>query len=121
MTVSYRVGERDERPWGDWEVLDIGPAYVVKRIRIHPGESLSLQLHHFRDEHWTVVAGNGLITIGEKTRPISANETASIAAGSAHSMANTGSEILVFIETQTGSRLAEDDIVRLSDPLLTDT
>ncbi len=115
MTVSYHIGEREDRPWGDWEVLDVGPTYVVKRIRIHPGESLSLQLHHFREEHWTVVAGSGLITIGDETRPIATNDTASIASGCAHRMNNTGTETLVFIEVQIGSCLSEDDIVRLSD------
>ena len=33
MSNSYAAGQNDVRPWGDWTVLDVGPGYVVKRIR----------------------------------------------------------------------------------------
>ena len=48
MTVNYKKGEKDTRPWGDWEVLDVGENYIVKRIRVLPDKKLSLQMHHHR-------------------------------------------------------------------------
>ncbi|MBO7333039.1 MAG: hypothetical protein J6U64_05185, partial [Alphaproteobacteria bacterium] len=32
MAVTYKVGEKDTRPWGTWEVIDAGENYIVKRI-----------------------------------------------------------------------------------------
>ena len=34
---TYKRGEHDKRPWGSWEVLDLGRAHVVKRIVVLPG------------------------------------------------------------------------------------
>ena len=48
------------RPWGSYESLASGEGYQVKHIIVNPGESLSLQLHHRRAEHWTVIKGTGL-------------------------------------------------------------
>ena len=116
MTVAYHKGERGVRPWGEWEVLEVGPTFAVKRIRILPGEKLSLQVHRHRDEHWVIVAGSGTITLGEVTRPVGPNEPFHIPLGRVHSMENTGDVLLEFIEVQSGELLDEDDIVRLSDP-----
>ena len=51
------------RPWGNYERLDIGEKYQVKRIIISPGGVLSLQKHRHRAEHWVVVSGNPEVTI----------------------------------------------------------
>ena len=32
MSVSYKVGEMGERPWGTWEVLEASCNYCVKKI-----------------------------------------------------------------------------------------
>ena len=36
MVNNYAAGQSDTRPWGDWTVLDAGPGYAVKRIRVRP-------------------------------------------------------------------------------------
>ena len=59
----------DTRPWGNFEVIDIGSNFKVKRITVMPGKRLSLQSHKHRKEHWIVENGeaeveiNGEITI----------------------------------------------------------
>lgn len=53
----YSAGERDQRPWGTWEVLATGPGYTLKRIAVNPGHRLSRQYHNHRCEHWIIVAG----------------------------------------------------------------
>jgi len=107
--------ERDERPWGMFEVLAEGEGYKVKRIEIKPGHRLSLQMHKSRSEHWVVVSGEAVITVGEREMILRANEDALIPRGTKHRVANPGTTLLVFIEVQCGAYLGEDDIIRFED------
>ena len=54
--------ERDERPWGLFEVLEEGEHYKVKRVEVLPGGRLSPHRHRRRSEHWVVVRGRGLLS-----------------------------------------------------------
>ncbi len=113
--VTYSAGEADQRPWGEWRVLSAEPGCVVKRIQVKPGARLSLQRHAHRSEHWIIVAGTGLATLGEQGIPLAPGSTVFIPASVVHRIANTGEADLVFIEVQTGALLSEDDIERLAD------
>ncbi len=112
---DYAVGQRDGRPWGDWAVIDAGPGFAVKRIRVVPGGILSLQRHQHRAEQWTIVAGSARITRNTDTIDLHAGESIGIGLGDIHRIANPGDEDMVFIEVQTGVELREDDIERLED------
>ena len=114
MTANEGL-EHDVRPWGEYFVLADEPTFKVKRLVVTPGQRLSLQLHHKRSEHWFVVHGTGLVTVGEVVREITAGEAIDIPMGTAHRMENHGAEPLVFVEVQHGTYFGEDDIVRLSD------
>lgn len=114
-TSAYSRGQSDKRPWGRWEVLDVGERHIVKRITVNPGHMLSLQYHDHRDEHWVVVRGKAVITLGKETISRKENETAYIPASTVHRIGNEGPELLEFIEIQTGEILSEDDITRLED------
>jgi mannose-6-phosphate isomerase len=107
--------ERDERPWGRYEVLAEGVGYKVKRIEVKPGQRLSLQSHEKRSEHWVIVAGTALATLGEQEISLCANQHLIIPTQTRHRVANPGEELLVFIEVQSGSYLGEDDITRFED------
>ncbi len=107
--------ERDERPWGMYEVLAEGEGYKVKRIEVRPGQRLSLQMHQSRSEHWVIVAGEALVTLGEREIRLRANEETIIPEQTKHRVANPASTPLVFIEVQCGSYLGEDDITRFED------
>ena len=50
--------EIESRPWGMYEVLLDSPECKVKRITVAPGQKLSYQYHHKRQEQWTVIKGN---------------------------------------------------------------
>lgn len=115
MPVSYKVGDKDTRPWGTWEVIAVGAEYIVKRICVLPDKLLSLQLHHHRAEHWVVVEGVGTITLGDKTFEAPQNTPVYIPVGIKHRMANTTDRPMIFIEIQTGETLDESDIVRFED------
>jgi mannose-1-phosphate guanylyltransferase/mannose-6-phosphate isomerase len=103
------------RPWGSYTVINEGPGYKVKKITVLPGKRLSLQLHHQRAEHWIVVQGVALATIGTTVREVYPNESVYVPVETAHRLENQGSEPLAMIEVQTGAYLEEDDIVRLDD------
>jgi mannose-6-phosphate isomerase len=105
----------DERPWGNFQVLDEGAGYKVKRIVVLPGKRLSYQKHAERSEHWMVVAGRGTVTLDGRQSPVAIGQTVDVPEGTAHRIENTGDQSLVFIEIQRGSYLGEDDIVRLQD------
>ena len=103
------------RPWGNYEALDGGEKYQVKRICILPGGELSLQKHQKRSEHWVVVEGVAEVTIGDNVRTLRANEATYIPLGETHRLANRTSDPVTIIEVQTGSYFGEDDIIRLED------
>jgi mannose-6-phosphate isomerase-like protein (cupin superfamily) len=113
--VTYRRGDSDERPWGRWEVLDIGQGFAVKRITVKPGAILSLQLHHHRAEHWVVARGKARVTRGDAILELAAGEYVHIPQGTAHRIENPGIDTMEFIEVQYGDKLDENDIVRLED------
>lgn len=104
-----------ERPWGRYTVINAGPGFQVKQLEVHPGQRLSLQLHEHRAEHWVVVQGQALITIGKETKEVATNESVYVPLKTAHRLENPGTGPLRLIEVQTGSYLGEDDIVRLDD------
>jgi mannose-1-phosphate guanylyltransferase/mannose-6-phosphate isomerase len=103
------------RPWGDYDSVDNGERFQVKRIVVKPGARLSLQMHHHRAEHWIVVRGTALVTRGEERFIVSENESAYIPLGVTHRLENPGKMPLEMIEVQSGSYLGEDDIVRFDD------
>ncbi len=110
------VNEFDERPWGNYTVLDEGERFKVKRIEVLPEKRLSYQKHKRRAEHWFVVCGTAKVTLNDKEILIKTGEAIDIALGDAHRVENPDAkELLVFIETQTGDYFGEDDIVRLED------
>lgn len=113
--MNYKPGDHDKRPWGTWQVLDVGARHVVKRIVVEPGKILSLQLHHHRDEHWIIVKGTATVTVGDKVLIKKENESIFIPRETAHRIANDTTAPMEFIEVQTGNELREDDIVRLED------
>ena len=105
----------ENRPWGSFTVLDEGDSFKVKRISVNPGHKLSLQYHHHRSEHWTVVQGVATVTVGEDIKKVKINESVYIPLKEKHALANEGEELMQLIEVQLGDYLGEDDIVRLED------
>jgi len=103
------------RSWGWYNCIDIGHRFQVKRIRVKPGASLSLQKHHHRAEHWVVVQGEAEVTCGEKVFSLLENQSTYIPVGVVHKLKNPGKVELEMIEVQTGSYFGEDDIVRLEE------
>ena len=101
------------KPWGNYESLDEGVDYKVKRITLNPHQRFSLQYHRYREEHWSVVSGHGKITVAALEHEVVAGSNWIIPATALH-RATAGDEELVFIETQIGD-CYEEDIIRIED------
>ena len=114
-TATDNSPRYDERPWGNFTVLDEGAGYKVKRIVVLPGKRLSYQKHAQRAEHWMIVGGQAKVTLDSNDISLNLGEYVDIPVGAAHRIENPGSEDLIFIEVQRGDYLGEDDIVRLQD------
>jgi mannose-1-phosphate guanylyltransferase/mannose-6-phosphate isomerase len=103
------------RPWGHYDLVDIGDRHQTKRIVVKPGGKLSVQKHHHRAEHWVVVKGTALVTKGDEKQLITENESTFIPLGIVHCLENPGVIPLEIVEVQSGSYLGEDDIIRFGD------
>jgi len=102
-------------PWGEQEKLGEGDNFLVKHIKIKIGESISLQQHQHRAEHWIVIAGTALVECGGKQKTVQANQSVFIPMQEKHRLTNIGDCELQIIEVQTGQILSEDDIIRFED------
>lgn len=112
---TYRYHQTVYRPWGHYTVLDQGSNYKLKRLTVHQGASLSLQLHQYRSEYWVVVAGIATVENNREKIILKENESTFIALGNKHCLSNFSHNDLVLIELQIGSYLGEDDIIRFKD------
>lgn len=103
------------RPWGDYECIDEGHRFQVKRITVKPGEKLSLQMHYHRAEHWIVVKGTAIVECNGKEQLLTENQSTFIPIGATHRLTNPGRLPLELVEVQSGGYVGEDDIVRFED------
>lgn len=123
VVARLKAGQRSQaalhrevhRPWGSYDSVDAGDGFQVKRIKVKPGASLSLQSHERRAEHWIVVRGTARVTRNNDVFELFANQSTYIPIGAKHRLENPGTETLELIEVQSGDYLGEDDIVRYED------
>ncbi len=104
---------REERPWGSFERFTEGEPSTVKILRVAEGKRLSLQLHRRRSEFWRVIAGSGIVTVGEEERPARAGDEFEIPALTKHRLKG-GSGGISVLEIAQGD-FDENDIVRIED------
>jgi mannose-6-phosphate isomerase len=105
----------DERPWGNFTILDESDGYKVKRIEVLPNKRLSYQKHSRRSEHWFIIAGIAKVTLNDIEIVVKTGEAIDIPVEAKHRVENADNELLVFIEIQRGDYFGEDDIVRFED------
>lgn len=110
-----KVHNTAHRPWGSYTILLESHNYKIKQIIVKPKARLSLQKHYHRNEHWIVVSGSALVSVGDEQRFLKANQSTYIPMGEKHRLENPGVLPLVLIEVQMGEYLGEDDIVRFDD------
>lgn len=112
---EHRLHLTVQRPWGSYTVLDEKTDFKMKRITVSPGQSLSLQRHKHRSEHWIVVAGTATVVRDDEELTVCKNQSTYIPIGSKHRLENRDCVPLQLIEVQVGEYLNEDDIERYED------
>jgi mannose-6-phosphate isomerase-like protein (cupin superfamily) len=120
LDESYLTKEeivKVERPWGWYTTIhgNDNNGYKVKKIGVNPKERLSLQSHNKRSEHWVIVNGKAKVQIGNDFLELQKNQHVYIPKKTLHRMENIGEDMVIFIETQIGEYLGEDDIIRYED------
>ena len=105
----------EKRPWGSFFVLSDEKDFKNKKIEVNPSKRLSYQFHNKRSELWYILNGEGIVTINEKKTKVKKGSVVTIKKLEKHRIENNSSEILTFIEIQTGTYFGEDDIVRIED------
>lgn len=96
-----------EKSWGTYTVLDAQPGSMTIRVKIKAGNAMSYHSHEHRDEVWSVLSGNGKVTLNDEIESISAGIVIRIPRGTKHSiMAETD---LTVIEVQIGDEISVHD------------
>ena len=103
------------RPWGFYKNYFKGDKFLLKELTINKKSSISLQKHHHRSEHWTIISGRPKITIGKKIFFKDISESVFVPKGSVHRIENIYKEPVKIVEAQLGNILKETDIVRYKD------
>ena len=107
---------RIHRPWGSYlSLFEEKNNWLIKKIEVNPGSSLSLQMHKQRSEHWIVVEGTAEVQINNQKTILTKNQSTFIPIGAKHRLSNPSNQPLHIIEVQCGCYLGEDDIVRFED------
>ncbi len=112
---EYKRHREIYRPWGRSDVVVQTPRFNVNRITVKPGGAFSMHMHHHRAEHWVILEGTGQITVNGKQFLLTENQSTFIPIGAEHCLENPGRIPLEVLEIQSGSYLAEDDIIRIKD------
>ena len=107
--------QKIHRPWGNFTSIMKGETWQVKRLVINPKQSLSLQLHQHRSEHWVVVKGIAKVEINGEVSFLNVNESIYVPIKTKHRLSNPYEDELTLIEVQSGTYLGEDDIIRFED------
>lgn len=106
---------KENRPWGEFEVLFSAPNLKFKIMRILPGQRTSLQTHKYRDENLYINKGPVSIQIDQETREYFSEEKCLIERGIIHRIENKSDSIVEIIEIQAGIVVDENDIERIED------
>ena len=105
----------EEKRWGEYKVLEEnkfedGTKCLTKHLILKQGKSISMQLHHHRDEIWTIIAGEGEFTLENNTQLVKCGDIIKISKEQKHKIIALTD--LQIIETQIGDQLIEEDIER---------
>ena len=109
---------KTERPWGYYRVLHEVPGTKVKELTINPGQSLSMQRHASRAEHWHVSYGAcdvfSMMPDGYALPVVLLSEHMNyhVPTGQWHRLTNPYEIPCKIVEIQYGAACTEEDIER---------
>jgi mannose-1-phosphate guanylyltransferase/mannose-1-phosphate guanylyltransferase/mannose-6-phosphate isomerase len=104
---------QEERPWGNFRQFTHNALSTVKIITVEHGEMLSLQSHKLRSEFWHVLAGTGIVQMGEVKKNTTVGDEYQIEIGEKHRL-EAGPDGIQVLEIAFGD-FEENDIVHFED------
>lgn len=103
----------EEFPAGRLTKVIVGPGqtltaqnFVLGYVTIYPGGSVPFHSHP-EEEVYTVLEGEGVMTIGEETQTLKAQASVYIPSGEAHSLANQSSSDLKMLFVYSPANIVE--------------
>lgn len=104
-----------EKPWGSYELLYSTEKNWVKILTIKPLQQISLQKHSKRNEVWTIIQGQGIVTLDNENFLVKKHDTVFIPETVMHRIHNyKKDQDLIFCEVATGIP-KEEDVFRYED------
>lgn len=70
---AYKIHRTVYCPWGRYTLLEVGERFKIKRLEVKPGASLTMQMHHHRNEHWVVLSGVAEVFYEDQIALLTAN------------------------------------------------
>lgn len=85
-----------ERLAVNWVNADPPPARIA-RYRVPSGQSVSMHVHTGKAEYWAIVAGEGVVRVGDKSFPVKPGDIVFTPPTVPHGLTTTSAEPLVFL------------------------
>ena len=96
-----------EKSWGSFRVLDVRDHSMTIKVTLNPGHRMNYHSHDFRDEVWTVIAGEGRAVIDDVEQTVKVGDVLTMKAGCRHTIiADTELQV---IEVQIGDEISVHD------------
>lgn len=96
-----------EKSWGSFRVLDVRDHSMTIKVTLNPGHRMNYHSHDFRDEVWTVIAGEGRAVIDDVEQIVKVGDVLTMKAGCKHTIiADTELQV---IEVQIGDEISVHD------------
>ena len=73
------------------------PPMTISRYRVDIGDSVSLHVHTGKAEYWVIIAGEGLMRLGEEDITVREGDVIVTPPHVAHALLNSGTVILDFL------------------------
>lgn len=108
------------KPWGTYELLNVNPMYVVRKVVVTEGKTIYAHQHAHRTEHWILVCGRARIILEGVEGEYGANDSIEVPRNTTHQISNIGNEPLVFMEISTGTMVEERDLISIRSRDLTE-
>lgn len=96
-----------EKSWGTYTVMDVQSKSMTVKIFLEKGNKMTYHSHELRKEIWTVISGEGKVTLDGKEITVTAGDVVKIPIGCKHNIeADTDMSI---VEVQIGDEIASSD------------
>lgn len=96
-----------DKSWGSYTVLDSTGNGLTIKVELRAGNRMKYHMHEHRDEVWTVLKGEGEVTLDGVTSKITVGDTVSLKRGVKHTVEAITD--LIMTEVQVGEDISVSD------------